>query len=324
MGPRALVFWSAAAVVSTAAAVTASLEATDRIADAAQLDEPVFAELVAAPENAAAIVVREGETTIRVERGEEGWIVPDRWNYAADAEAVRALVTGLADLRFAAPRTGLPERFARLEVDAPGPDSEAKRVTVEAGDGTVLADAIIGKRSQAITGTRRGTYLRLPAGEHAWLASGTVDIATDVADWLDTDLPSMDRDDLETLVVAPAEGEGFTVGRLEREDDLTLVDQVPAGRAADAAAIRRLASVFDALRFEDLRPASEVDWPAPVTRLEATAFDDATMTAELATIGEDRWVRFGEEAAWVYRLPNFQVERMEVDLEDLLQAPEAS
>ncbi len=326
MGPRALILWGAAAVVSTAAAVYVSLDAQRGVAEAARLDEPVFTALRAAPETASAITVRHGDDEIVVERDGARWIVPARYGYEAHEDAVRALLTGLADLRWAGPRTAMPERYARLEVDAPGEGSDAKRVTVAAEDGAVLVDAILGKRSRAITADERGTYLRLVDGERAWLAAGTVDVPTAAVDWLDTDLPSFAPDELEMVVVEPAEGEGFTVGRTSAEEDMTLIDQVPEGRGADADQIRRLASAFAGLRFEDVRPAGEVDWPAQATTVTGTGFDGETVTVELASLGgdDDRWVRVEDTGDWVYRLPSFQAERLDKRLEDLLTTPEAS
>jgi len=325
MGPRALILWAVAAVVSTAAAVTVSLDARREVAEAARLDEPVFAALHEAPETAAAVSVVHGGDELRVERDGERWVVPAAHGYEADATALRDLLTGLADLRWAAPRTALEERYPRLEVGEPGPDSAAKRVTVTAADGAVLADAIIGKRSQAITGDERGTYLRLVDGERAWLAKGTVEVATDAVDWLATDLPSLAQDQLKLVVVDPADGVGFTVGRTTAEEDMTLVDQLPNDRTADAAQIRRLASVFAGLRFEDVRPAAEVDWPEAVTTVTGTSFAEETLELELATLeGNQRWVRFADIGDWVYRLPDFQTDRLDKRLDDLLTEPEAS
>jgi hypothetical protein len=328
MGPRALILWGAAALVSTAAAVTVSLDAGREVVEAARLDEPVFARLRTEPETAAAVTIVHGGDEIRVERAGERWIVPAAHGYAADEAAVRELLTGLADLRWAAPRTALEERYPRLEVDDPGAGSAAKRVTITAADGAILADAVIGKRSRAITGDARGTYLRLPAGERAWLAKGTVDVATAAVDWLATDLPSLAQDQLRTLVVDPADGVGFTVGRTSAEDEMTLIDQLPPDRSADATQIRRLASVFAGLRFEEVRPADEVTWPETVTIVTGTSFADETLELRMATLeGGERWVRFVDAAGtadWVYKLPSFQTDRLDKRLDDLLAEPEAS
>jgi hypothetical protein len=325
MGPRALILWGTAAVVSTVAAVTVSLERPSDVAEAARVDEPVFPALRRAPETAAVVAIAHGGRELRVERDGERWIVPAEHGYDADVNAVRDLLTGLADLRWAAPRTALAERYPRLDVDAPGPHSAADRVTVTADDGAVLADAVVGKRSRAITGDERGTYLRLPEGERAWLAKGTVDVATAAVDWLATDLPSVAQDELETLVVTPAEGAGFTVARTSPEEDLTLVDRVPADRSTDPDAIRRLAGVVAGLRFEDVLPAAAVDWPETVTTVTATSFAGETIELELATLeGEQRWVRFAAIGDWVYKLPSFQLDRLDKHLADLLAEPDAS
>ncbi|MFP4125434.1 MAG: DUF4340 domain-containing protein, partial [Alphaproteobacteria bacterium] len=277
------------------------------------------------PETAAAVTVAHGGDALSVERDGERWVVPAAHGYAADATAVRDLLTGLADLRWAAPRTALEERYPRLEVDEPGPGSAAKAVTVTAADGTVLADAIIGKRSRPITGDARGTYLRLSDDARAWLAKGTVEVSTKGIDWLASDLPSLARDELKVVVVEPAEGVGFTVGRTTAEEDMTLVDQLPSDRSADADQIRRLAGVFAGLRFEDVRPAGEVDWPDAVTTVTGTSFADETLELELATLDDDqRWVRFADIAEWVYRLPDFQADRLDQRLGDLVTEPEAS
>ncbi len=325
MGPRTLLVWTTAAVVATAAAVYVSLDRPDAVAEAARVDEPVFAALRAAPETAAVVTVAHGGDAVRIERTEAGWVVPSRYGYRADAETVRALMTGLADLRWAGPRTALEERYARLDVDPPGVGSEAKRVTVTAADGGVLVDAIIGKRSQAIRGTDRGTYLRLVDGARAWLARGVVEVPSAPVDWLATELPSLDRDALRSLTVAPAAGPAFTVGRTAPEDDMTLALQLPADRTGDAAAIRRMASAFAGLRFEDLRPAADVAWPERVTRIEGESFDEETLALELATLDDgERWVRFDRDPDWVYRLPSVQTDRLDTRLADLVGEPEAS
>ncbi len=324
MGPRTLIVWGAVAIVSTVAAIYASVESSRNISVAGALDEPVFPELVAAPEAAVQIAVEQGGQRLTVARGDGAWVVPERWDYAADETAVRALVTDLVDLRYAAPRTALPERFARLEVDEPGEGSAATRVTIEAADGTVLADAILGKGSDAITRDRRGVYLRLPDGERAWLASGTVDVATDVIDWLDTDLPSIARDELALLTVSPASDEGLTAGRVSKDDEMTLTTPVPDGRQADAESIRRLTGMLADLRFDELKPAADVAWPEAWTRIEASRFDDTSLELELATIDDARWVRFADDANWVYRLPAFQLDRIDLSLEELLEPPSAS
>jgi len=324
MGPRALVAWGVAAVVSPAGAIYGGFDDASGVPEAARVDEPVFTELRVAPESATTITIAHQGTEVRVERGEGAWRAPSEQGYAVDEDVVRRVLTGLADLRYAAPRTALEERFARLEVDTPGANSAATRVTVEAAEDRVLADAIIGKRSQAITGTERGTYLRLPDGERAWLAFGTLDIPTATLDWLETTLPSIARQDLKLIAVTADEGDGFTAGRTTAEEDMTLVDAVPEGRTADADQIRRLAGVFADLRFEDVRPANDVEWSMPVTRIAGTSFAGETLVAEVATIDDERWVHFEDQADWVYRLPTFQTERLDTRLEDLLVEPEAS
>ncbi len=324
MGPRALVVWSIAAAASAAGAVFVTLEAQRGVATAALFEDPVLPDLRERADAVARIEIRHGEEIIRIERSDDGWIAPERFGYAVDGATVRDALRGLAELRYAAERTSIPERLVRLDLDDPGAGSAATQVVVTDAADAAVADILIGKRSEAITRDTRGTYVRHTNADQSWLASGTVDVPTNLVDWLDTDLPSLDRTAIKTLSVTPAEGEGFTVGRLAVEEDLTLTDALPEGRVTNPDAIRRLASVFAALRFDEVRPAGDVAWPERSTTLEAQTFEDVMMRVELATIDDARWVRFAEMEAWVYRLPDFQTDRMDIGLDDLLQAPGAS
>ena len=71
-----------------------------------------------------------------------------------------------------------------LDIDAPG--SGSTRVSVQAKDGTALAELLVGNAKFNLPGTKTGgVYLRLPGEARTWLAAGGLNLSGLPGDWLE-------------------------------------------------------------------------------------------------------------------------------------------
>jgi hypothetical protein len=245
-------------------------------------------------------------------------------------------------------KTGKPERFARLQVeDLAGKDAESRLIVLEAGDGTVLADTLVGRRRYAATGGREaGTYIRRQGDERAWLASGGLTVRTRAVDWLDRKIVDLAPDAVREVEVVPAEGDGYVAARSAATADLALIS-VPQARTAKTDEVRRLASALAGVELEDVRPAGEVAIPETSSRARIRTFDGLEVTVRTAKIGETHWAVFsaratdaadhapetadrarkaaeafnGRTGGWAYAIPSFVHERLTRGLEAMLVAP---
>ncbi len=346
MSPK-LVLSLALVTLFTALAAAVAVWTHPELSRAPVGGEPAFPLLRQYPGDVARIVVADRNGRVTVERSGDGtWIVADKHGYPADSSKVRELAVTLADMRLIEAKTAKPERFPRLEVeDVDGVDAASRTVRVQAADGTVLAEAVIGKRVFSVTGAREsGTYVRRTGDVRAWLASGGLAVRADADHWLLKTIVDIAADRVREMVVMPAAGDGYVAARDDRDEDLELAS-VPEGRTVRADEVKRLASALTAVAFEDVAPAGAVEMPAEASSLTVTTFEGLDITVESAEVEGRRWAVLsararpaegGEESeaardaaeaitqrstGWVYQLSPYVADRLTRPLEELLEPP---
>jgi hypothetical protein len=195
-------------------------------------------------------------------------------------------------------KTAQPERYDRLQVEAPDADNaQSQLVRLESAEGTVLAEAIIGKQRYRLTGTEpSGTYLRRPDEAQSWLASGGVQIEPAVARWLDAEIVDLDPQAIRRIAIERAGEPGYVAAREKPDDDLRVVDLADDEALKEDADLGQLAGALSSLQFEDVKPRDQLTWPAEQHTARIVTFDGAELTARLAQIGEEYWATFDARA----------------------------
>lgn len=294
MSPKFFLGLLVITVVTTAAAVVTALE-QPTAAPVRFVDEPAFPALRADPDAVAKVVLTtpEGSFTLVRETGDR-WSALERAGYPVDQEQIRELIVALADMRLIEAKTERPERYSRLEVeDVDAEGAKSRLLRVESADGAVLAEAILGKRVHRLTGGQpTGIYLRRPGEARSWLASGGVQIETEVVGWLEEEIVDIDAERLRRLEIQPEDGQGYVVSREAPDDELAFEDLAPGETVKANANLDQLASALAGVRLEDVEARSEFAWPAAHTTVRATTFDGVELTVQLAKIGEEHWARF--------------------------------
>lgn len=259
------------------------------------VDEPAFPALRDDPDAVARIVLStpEGVFTLVRESGDR-WLAEERSGYPVDAEEVRRLVVALADMRLIEAKTSEAERYQRLEVEnVDTSNAKSKRVRLEAADGTILAEAIIGKQRQRRTGTEAsGTYLRRPGEMATWLASGSVRIEPAVVDWLEDEIVDLDAERIHRIEIRPADGAPYAVVRDAPGQALRLENPAVDEALDEGADLASLAHALTGARLEDVQPDVGQPWPEAGHSALVTTFDGLELTVELAEIEDQPWARF--------------------------------
>src|SRR5690606_30341917 len=251
------------------------------------------------PDSVAKIVLSSPEGTITLVR-ETGdrWSALERYGYPVDPARVRNLVVTLADMRLIERKTAQPEYYDRLEVEAPDAENaKSELVRLEAADGSVLAEAIIGKQRYRLTGTEpSGTYLRRPDEAQSWLASGGLQIDREVARWLQGEIVDVDPDTIRRIEIERAGEPSYAVVRDEPGGELRLATLADDEQLKDGGDFGRLTGALSRVRLDDVAPRDELAWPSEqhVARIET--FDGLGLTVRLAEIDDAHWAMFDASA----------------------------
>lgn len=139
----------------------------------------------------------------RVERLDNGrWVIPSHHNYPADAEDELAeTASSIIGIQRGAMVTRWESDHARYGVVNPKQKSlnvkevegVGSRIILRGADNSVLADYIIGNK---VDGEFDQYYVRHPEEDDVYIAELKIDLSTKFADWIETDLLEIDRDDV--------------------------------------------------------------------------------------------------------------------------------
>jgi len=348
MTPRTVIVLAAATAVAVAAAA-ASVN-LDRGYVERGGGGPVFPGLMDKIDTVAKIAVdhKDGETVLV--RGSGGvWTVPASDDYPASLAQAQKIILQVAGLKYLEAKTANKDRYARLHLeDMKLKDTQARRVRLFDGEGNGLAELIVGKKRYNLPGTQaEGAYIRKPGDPQTWLASGEIDVETQLKPWLRNKLLNIREEDVKTIHIRHPGGEVINISKDDRKDKQFKLRDIPEGKKlrydSDPT---NIANVVEDLELDDARKADKIDFPADQT-LAATYTSWSGLTAELRLVqkGEDNWLtvsvsadpnapapkekgaktaaeiakQVNEQAdGWVFKIPDFKASRLRRDLAEML------
>lgn len=155
-----------------------------------------FPDLATKLQSAARVeIVHRGQTLVIAKRA-KSWGVADRGFYPVQGDKLRAVLTGLTELRLVGKRTDHPAELELLGLGHPASaTSSADLLRVLDASGRPIAAIVLGHR-KVLTGgdVPQEIYVRWPGQTQAWLAEGTVEIDADPSLWLDRDITDLQHE----------------------------------------------------------------------------------------------------------------------------------
>ncbi|MDG9929452.1 MULTISPECIES: DUF4340 domain-containing protein [unclassified Pseudomonas] len=279
------------------------------------------------PQQVSAIEVqRADQPLVRIERREQGWILPAKADYPADPAAVSTLLKALAESRKVEPRTANPELYGRLGLAEDGDaQQQAVRLKLEQGDQPPRA-LLIGNAGQG-----DGTLVRGAGEAQSWLVSQRIELPTTELEWLDRRVAAVPFTAVRELELRHAGGERLTLFRDKAEDANLRVRELPKGkRLAFDGAANSLATFFANLRFADAAPLAQLTFEGkPALQFRLVTFDDKRLEGRVFAKGEQHWLLLEKgsdlsaaelpgRSDWAYRIEPYQYLSLAKKLTDLL------
>ena len=164
-------------------------------------------------------------------------------------------------------------------------------------NGTVLAEAIIGKQRYRLTGTEpSGTYLRRPDEAQSWLASGGIQIDREVARWLDGEIVDLDPEAIRRIEIQRAGEPSYAAVRDNPGGELHLTGLAGDETLKEDADLTRLTGALSSVRLDDVRPRDQLTWPAEQHTARVETFDGVELSVRLAQIDDEYWATFEARA----------------------------
>ena len=354
MKPRAFyLLLGATVIVTSAAALTAWQRAAATLGSISS--ETVVPGLIDRVNDVATIEVVKGKETVTVQRGADGWVMPDRGGYPVKFETVKQNIVTMAELKTVEPKTAKADLYSRIEVEDPaGAESKSAQMTFKDKDGKVIASMIVGRKRYAPIGGKDMVYVRKPGDSRSWLAEGTFEIRTPAPEWLVREISGLKEERWKTLTFAHSDGSRAVMHRkdppLGKDGKPPANDGMPQevweveGRPADRnlkppATVNSTASAFDFLNLDDVKPSKDVADGTLKATAEFLATDGLIMKSRLVDKGDASWAileasttaeaaqPIKDEAValnkklggWAYKLPEYKQNFLSRKFDDLVE-----
>lgn len=345
MNPKTFIgFTAVTAIVVVAAGISVAsrYNAIDVAKDNARLF-PVFAGKVG---EATEVSVQDASGTLTVKKEGDKWLLASRQNFEASTEAISDILVGLSELRLREPKTKKADRYSRLQVEeVTAKKAKSKLLTVKGKDGKKLAEILVGKVNNEITGaTNVGYYVRKPGEEQSWLVAGRLDVPDAVNKWVKPALFDVAGKRVAKVSVIHPDGQTMMVSRADAKSTKFNLDNLPQGRTIEYQSdVDNMGDGLDKLELEDVKATSEISFPTEkVISTEISTYDGLFVDAELAEMKDGNfWARFKARTSddakdevkreasainaktkkWVYQIPAHKYRYMSRKLSDVLKAP---
>jgi hypothetical protein len=261
------------------------------------------------------IVLGAGEDAVTMKREGRHFLVANKDNYPAVTSEISELITSCLDIKTAELYTDESAYHEDLEVTEEKARSVVKFMTKEPNS-TVLAGVVVGKAKEL----GEGTYVRLVSSDKAssdkvYVASNMPRIKSQAMDYIEQELISVNRDDINSVTVSSPGGD-YTLKPKEDSKDIAPVN-IPAGKKAKSSECDRVFAAVANLRFDDVKKKSS---DLTFDRRFVCKLNDSTVyTLEIAQ--EDGKTYVGCQAEYTGEVPTKDMTK--VESEEVLKEKEA-
>lgn len=266
-------------------------------------------------------VQRFGQPLVRLQREEQGWVVPAKANYPANQAQVSGLLKVLSEARKVEPRTRNPELYARLGLVEP----QALKVTLLRGEFPALP-LLIGNPGQ-----QNGQLVRGASEAQSWLIDRRIELPATELDWLDRRVTAVPFAEVKTLQVVHANGQQVQLYRDKAEQSNLQVRDLPKGsKLAFEGAADGMARVFADLQFADAAPLDQLTFGGkPSLTFSLETFAGKKLTGRFYLKADQHWLLLDKDSDlpaaelpgrsdWAYRIEPYQYRSLAKKLTDAL------
>ena len=319
------------AVFSTTAALY-SINISEDYQRTTANDVQVFPRLNAKPEAAKVLVIETGGLKLKFKQNKDSvWVAEDKFKYPASSKLIQKVISQLADMRKIAVKTRMPSRFNQIGVE-PYQQADANSVFVklQGADGEILAESIFGAQFRRNNiGVAEGTFIRHPKEQQAWLASGSIDIPSDLLSWLDTRILNIESNKIKKIKLWDKLGRTAVVVRSNDGGRFIYQNRDGIGYL-DREIAKNLFESLTKLSFVDVLPRKISEKWQSILDFEVEAYSGSKIAGQLfrgdsrkilqfsieenalkkiALRGLADTIAYSELNKWSYFIPSWQAER---------------
>jgi hypothetical protein len=234
------------------------------------------------PADIDTIIIGTGDNTVTLKRQGRGFVIANKDNYPAGAEHINGLLSQCLEVQISELYTDNPANHADLGVTEDKPTSIVRFFRNDPNS-SLMTGLIVGKYRE----TSEGMFIRLLPGDKVYVASRAPYIPGQADAYIDKDLISTQKDQIESVTVKTPDGE-YTLKK-DKDSQKTILENIPAGKKLKDADPENVFSAMAPLRCDDVQKSTE---GLTFDRQFICRLKDSTVyTVDIAQKGGDTFVQ---------------------------------
>jgi hypothetical protein len=223
---------------------------------------------------------------VELQRGDKGWTVSERSNYAADEPKLRKLLIALADAKLYEEKTSKPEQYKTLGVEDTTA-ADASGVRIELAGTAKPVNLIVGNQA----GGARSQYVRRAGEAQSWLINTNIDTSSTPDAWVRKDIIEVSADRIQSVTVSVKGAKPYTAAKSARADANFAVEGLPKGKSLSSPSVANaFASALTGLSLADVQPASAFESTPPAAHSTFKTFDGLVVELDGWTKDDKRYI----------------------------------
>ncbi len=287
----------------------------------------------------------------KMENGQ--WALQSADNYPAQFDKIKDVVVSLSQLKILATKTDNPELYPDLGVEGPeGNNTSSLLLTLSDQSDTILASLIVGKpRKNNSDSNRPNLYVRKIDAKNALLVEGYLKLKSNNNDWLERNVIHIPVSRIQSVNIHKSNGGHLLISKHAEGD--TEFKVIEGNTVAPSVLLNKLGTFFEDMHIEGVHAANNFEFPDDATITTFTTFNGLIITvknvlsdgkafahfsfttattstgstlnteagdgipeshSETISIEEESqlWNQFLSH--WVYEIPEFKFETLDVDV----------
>jgi hypothetical protein len=269
-------------VIIIAAVISSKDRAPQSVIESAEL----FPGLKDQINNVAEITIESASATLNIKKQGENWLITEAGDYPARFDKIKQTALTVADMKILSAKTSNPSLFSELGVeDTTAEKSSSHVLTLKDAGGKALAAVIVGNLKTSNTAGDTGVYVRKPGANETWLASGVLQVSSDVVEWIEQNLVNIADDRiLDTRIEHPG-GAVVSITRSKGEENFTVTD-IPEGKEARSEYfVNQIGTILSNLTVENVKARTGFVFPDTATNTTVRTYDG--LVAKITTANVD-------------------------------------
>ena len=234
------------------------------------------------PGSIDSITVGQGKGSVKIVRRNNRFLVADV-HYPAEAKQINDLISKTLDIKTRDLYTTEAQNHAELEVTE---EKAHGLVKFFKADGSRLTGVVVGKSRES----GQGVYGRLASSNDVYLADETPYFATRNLDYVNQEIASIERADVNTVTVTTPEG-SYTLRAEKDGGDDVLMDALPADKKLKGSDAKSVFAALQGLRFEDVNTPAQIEGLNFDHKYVVRMDNSTEYTLELAKKGTQTYLR---------------------------------